>query len=392
VTTAVLSGPTPFDAGPIRRLQPIMNRDAAGMVRAGRRAALIVAVSWLPLVMLAAAQGVLIGPTLRESLLFDPVVYGRYVLAISIFIVAEPLCLPRLSRCAQEFLHGRLIRDADRDEYLRLLHTTRSLLQRRWIQLVLVLLAYVGTFAVVNLSEPRDVSTWAAAGGRGFQAVSLAGWWRLTVSQPLFLLAYLMWLWRIVLWWWFLWRVSRFKLRLIAAHPDHAGGLSFLSSSLRGFRPVVLAMGCAAAGTVSQAVLAFGRSPMAFKSVIGFFVAIVVVLFAGPLCLFYARLLSARSNGIFTYGALASNLGRQFEGRWLVPHELPASEILSAQDFSATIDLYSVVEHVHRTRLIPFTPKGAAPLLGYALAPFIPIFLTVLPLKDLLQYAAKFLL
>src|SRR4051812_27127739 len=138
VMSAGLSGPAPFGAGPYPRLPPIMDRDAAGMVRAGRRAALIVAVSWLPLVILAAGQGVLIGPTLRESLLFDPVVYGRYVLATSIFIVAEPLCLPRLSKCAQEFLHGRLVREADRDQYLRLLHTTRSLLQRRWVQLLLV--------------------------------------------------------------------------------------------------------------------------------------------------------------------------------------------------------------------------------------------------------------
>ena len=41
---------------------------------------------------------------------------------------------------------------------------------------------------------------------------------------------------RLLLWACFKFLMSRLDLKLIPGHPDHTGGLKFLSSSLRGFR------------------------------------------------------------------------------------------------------------------------------------------------------------
>lgn len=46
------------------------------------------------------------------------------------------------------------------------------------------------------------------------------------------------WLWRILIWGLFLFRVSRLDLQLVPTHPDLVGGLQFVGESLRAFLPV----------------------------------------------------------------------------------------------------------------------------------------------------------
>ena len=48
------------------------------------------------------------------------------------------------------------------------------------------------------------------------------------MSIPIFQFLTLRWLYRLLLWFLFLWRVSRLDLRLAPSHPDRAGGLGFL--------------------------------------------------------------------------------------------------------------------------------------------------------------------
>jgi hypothetical protein len=74
------------------------------------------------------------------------------------------------------------------------------------------------------------------------------------VSVPLLLLLLLGWLWRVLLWWRFLWLTARLDLRLIPGHPDLAGGLMFVGSSLRSFWLLSFALGAIAAGTVANRV------------------------------------------------------------------------------------------------------------------------------------------
>jgi hypothetical protein len=66
---------------------------------------------------------------------------------------------------------------------------------------VIALLAYALTLA----SARSGCSSVRRAGRcgvtrRAMQVVSYAGWWRLLVSQPLFMALFLTWLWRLFLW------------------------------------------------------------------------------------------------------------------------------------------------------------------------------------------------
>jgi hypothetical protein len=109
------------------------------------------------------------------------------------------------------------------------------------------------------------VSTWVARAGSGPFDMSLAGWWRTCVSQPLFLALLSTWLCRVAVWAWFLWRVSRLNLQLVAGHPDRMGGLRFLLMPLRGFTILAFAIGAMAASSVAESIIYDGQPADSFR-------------------------------------------------------------------------------------------------------------------------------
>jgi hypothetical protein len=211
------------------------------------------------------------------------------------------------------------------------------------------------------------------------------------VSLPILLVLFLGWLWRVVLWARFLAHVAALDLRLVPAHPDRAGGLRFISTSLEGFRLVSIAMGAMLAGPILNQVVHHGAAPSAFRRLaIGLLVS-SAILFAGPLTVFIRHLREAKRHGMFTYGTLANDVGAAFEARWLRPGAV-GDGVLSAQDFSATTDLYAIVANVHNMRILPFRLQDLASPVGGAALPFIPVVLLAIPLREIVDTAVKLLL
>ncbi len=75
------------------------------------------------------------------------------------------------------------------------------------------------------------------------------------MSQPLFMSLLLTWFWRLFLWARCMRRIARMDVRIVASHPDKAGGLGFLGQSLRGFPILAFAFGSAIAGTLANLVI-----------------------------------------------------------------------------------------------------------------------------------------
>ena len=83
----------------------------------------------------------------------------------------------------------------------------------------------------------------------GAGALTAAGYWYVFVSLPIDRLLTFRWLFRLFVWYSFLWRVSGLSLKLDALHPDRAGGLGFLKETPFVLLPIFL----------SQTVLLSGR-------------------------------------------------------------------------------------------------------------------------------------
>jgi hypothetical protein len=293
---------------------------------------------------------------------------------------------------ARYFPEAGLVSEADRPRYGSLIRSSRALLDHRGAEVVLVLLAYFAALASAGSQYPTSESSWVAPIIGGERHLSLAGWWRLLVSQPLLLILWGAWLWRIVVWARFLWQVARLDLRLVPVHPDLAGGLGFVATSVQAFSPIAFALGASAAGGIAEGVLLEGRALDAYRWAPGVLLLLVFLLFVAPMLVFCMPLIQARIRGAFAYGELAEALGRRFEQRWLGRGPELDEDVLAAPDFSATTDLYSIAGNVRNMRLVPFDLRGLIPLLFAALLPFVPLLFAVIPLKQVLLFAKKLVL
>lgn len=357
--------------------------------QAGRRALVAMLVAWAPLAILSALQGLALGRTRHESFLLDFAAYGRYIVAIPALVYASSAILPRMAKVVRHFVESGLIAEGDRSRYEALVASARQLVMTRWADAAIVIIAYVVTAVRSPQLYPSNLSTWVAPISDGTAHVSLAGWWRTMISQPLLQALLGIWLWRVLLWTRFLYQTSQLPLRLIAAHPDSLGGLRFTLMPIRGFAVVAFAIGALFAGSVAESVIVDGQPLWAFRFQIVAQVLAVLVIFAGPALVWRQPLLRLQGWGTLHYGRLAGEMGRAFQEKWLAEGRGVDAEGLEAEDFSATTDLYSIAANVRRINVRVLDMKAVTPLVAATLLPYLPIVFAVMPLDDILKAALK---
>jgi hypothetical protein len=379
-----------LEGGPPHWLQRSLGLIKPGYPMIARRAKLVVLVGWVPLVVLAIAQSIILRNQLAKSFFSDFAVYARSLIAAPLFILAEADCIPRLDRVARHFLVAGLITEPDRARFDDAVSSTRRLLGSGLAELIVAILAY-GLVAFLLIDVPPDeLPSWYWLKS-DYQVFSLAGWWNALVSVPLFILLFFGWLWRAFLWARFLWLMTRLDLRLIPGHPDHAGGLMFVGDSLRAFWLVSFALGAVVAGQVANRITLYGESLVTFKHIVIGLAVFVLILFAGPLTLFIGKLRETKRRGDFVYGALASEVGRQFEHDCLTRERGANEEAPNAQDFSLHSNIYGIVANVYGMKDFPFGLRNLGLLVAAALLPFVPVALMVMPLKVIIKDFAKML-
>jgi hypothetical protein len=381
-----------FEGGPPHRLETWAGLFRAGGPQVARRALFAAGVSWVPLAVLSAAHGDFLPTDTSDSFLLDFSAHARFLIAVPLLILAEPICAPRLTAIAREFLHAGLVEDADRERYNRAVNSTRRLMNSRSVEIAAIALAYAVILALSLAVPMSGLLRWHRLGSGTALSISPAGWWVQLVSHPLLLVLLLGWLWRVCLWTRFLWLMNQLDLRLIPTHPDHAAGLKFVGSSLQGFIPLGFVAGIVLAGPAANQVVHHGASPLQFGFLIAGFAVCVVGLLSGPVLVFSLRLLREQNRGIFEYGGLAVRMGEQLERKWLKPNPLLDNSALEVPDFSATTDLYSIVANVYGMLIVPLEVRSVALLAGATLLPFLPLALLAAPLDVILKKLAGLLL
>jgi hypothetical protein len=215
--------------------------------------------------------------------------------------------------------------------------------------------------------------------------LSAAGLWHAWVSLPLLFILFFGWMWRQFLWSRLMWRIARFDLKLIAAHPDQAGGLKFLGTALRGYQPLVFALSTIVAGGLANQVRA-GASIYDLRFLVVGLVLIILTLFVAPFIVFAPALRELRARGSIEYGRLSSAVGHEFETKWIRQGSRNInSEALEAPDFSATTDLYQIASNVYQIRYLPLSSRAIAELIVFTLIPLLPVVLFAVPMDVLMQ-------
>lgn len=378
-----------FDCGPPLRLQKSLGLVKPDEPRVVRRAVFAAALAWTPLAILTSAQSILFADGSFGWFIRDIAVHARYLIAVPALILAEADCIPRLENIVRQFVDTGLITNADLPRYRKAVASTRRLLDSSYGDIIAVIAAYLAVLWLTSYITPALVSNWQQSGPLHF---SLAGWWNAFISLPLLLIFLFGWLWRVIMWGRFLFLVSRMDLQLLPSHPDKVGGLKFVNTSLRGFRLISLGLGAVAAGAVADRVVYHGENLLAFRGLMIGLGILILILFAGPLTVFVARLRQARRRGMFTYGLFANQLGREFEAKWLNANTRVKPDVLEQPDFSATTDFYGVASNVYEMRDFPFTLRDLIGPLMPALLPFVIVALFTIPPQVVVDSTIKLLL
>jgi hypothetical protein len=372
-----------FDRGPVHTLwrrAGLARPDNSGPARLWLA---LVAVAWLPLLILSLLEGKTYGAPAGSSVLSDWGLTARLLIQMPLLIALQPVVDRHLGRIAHCFYSTAVVSAGEIPGMVQIISSTRRLAHSSTAELILVALAIGQSSLLTQRALAMGGLHWVFADAAA-ATLSPAGWWTVYVAMPLATVVTFRWVWRIGLWWRFCWQTSRLDLQLIPSHPDRAGGLGFLSLSLMGFSMVAAGLLSSIAGQFATRILAQGAGLDDLKFQFAGSLAAVMLLFVGPLLLFTGSLLRAKIAGIERYGGLACRHGRAFENRWLTPEKVIDEGSLEVPDFSARTDLNQVGELVYEMRGTVFQFRHLVALAAVAASPFLPVALLLVPAKEVL--------
>jgi hypothetical protein len=358
--------------------------DALMMVR--QRVVVIALLAWLPLLVLSAMEGKLLGGGVSVPFLLDAEVHIRFLVAMPLLIVAELVVHRRMRPLVQQFLERNLIPENAMTRFEAAIASAFRLRNSILAEVLLIAFVYgVGILIVWRQYLALDTATWYATPAVEGSRASLAGIWYGYVSLPIFQFLLVRWYFRLFVWTRFLWQVSRIELSLVPTHPDRVGGLGFLSNTVYAFATLAVAHGALLAGTLANRIFFAGAALTEFKAEIAVVVAFLLCAILGPLLVFTPQLAQAKRKGLREYGALAEHYVRAFDAKWL-RGGAPANEALvGSADIQSLADLGNSYELVRTMRLAPITKEAILRVAAAALIPMVPLLLTMMPLEALLK-------
>ena len=383
----MLVGPQDFSAvvgGPLFRLLKWarLSDDALLLVR--QRVVVISLVAWLPLLVLAALGGQLLGGDVAIPFLFDIEAHSRFLIAMPLLIIAELVVHQRVPPLVRQFRERNLIPDVALSRFNAAVVSAIRLRDSVLVEIVLIVLVYVvGVLVVWRDYVAVDTRTWYATPVAAGIELSAAGVWYSYVSLPIFQFLLLRWYFRLFVWARLLWQVSRIDLCLIPTHPDRVGGLGFLGGIVFSFTVLATAHGALVSGHLANRIFFAGGGLPDFKIEIAAVVMLVLFVMLGPLTVFALQLEATKRKGLREYGNLAERYVRGFDAKWM-RESAPADEALvGSADIQSLADLGSGYEVVRTMRGAPITMEGVIQLVAAVLLPISPLLLTMMSMEEL---------
>jgi len=351
-----------------------------------RRIIIISLIAWLPLLVLSALEGTMLGGRVAVPFLLDLEVHVRFLLAIPLLIVAELVVHQRMRPLVKQFLERNLIPESAMTRFDAAIASAFRLRNSVLAEVLLIALVYgVGVLIIWRQFLGLGTVTWFATPSVEGSRLSLAGIWYGYVSVPIFQFLLIRWYFRLFIWARFLWQVSRIELSLVPTHPDRVGGLGFLSKTVYAFAPLAVAHGALLAGMLANRIFYLGAKLPEFKGEIGVMVIFLLCVVFCPFLVFAPQLAQAKRTGLREYGTLAERYVREFDAKWL-RGGAPADEpFVGSGDIQSLADLGNSFEVVQTMRVVPVTKEAFVQLVAATVAPVVPLALTMMPLEELLK-------
>jgi hypothetical protein len=378
--------------GPIYQLWRRLNVAGPALELLPRRAIGIPLFAWLPLLALAAYEGLAVGDAVRVPFLYDLDVHARFLVAIPLFLLAEVVVHQRIRPVVRQFVDAGIVTPQVLPKFRAAVDRALRLRNSLAVELVLVVFLFGVWWMIWKEGLSLTTSTWYAIADATGRRLTIAGQWYAHVSIPIFALLFFRWYFRLFVWFLFLLRVSRLDLRLTPTHPDRAGGLGFLVGGPIAFALVILAQSTLLSAIIGNRILFQGATLESFKYEIGAFVLFQLTVVLGPLCVFAPTLFALKRQGRQEYGALAARYAREFHAKWIEGGASADEPLVGSADIQSLADLGNSYGVVREMRAVPFGWDTLLQVAVPAVLPLVPLLLTVVPAAEILKRLVGMLL
>ncbi len=371
--------------GPLYRLYQRSRLLDPPIERLERRLIAVIAITWVPLLLLSMGDGKAFGGA-RIPFVLDLNAQTRFIVALPMLIAAEPLVHRWMRAIVRQFVDRGIVVRGDLSRFDAVIDDTIRMRNSATVEVTLFVVSSLVSFFIRRDQWAARPGMWYLDVGADGQAhLSGAGWWYSLVSLNVFRFVVLRWYYRLLIWYRFLWRTSRLTLHLNPLHPDQAGGLGFLGRSMTALASVFVAQTITIAGEIGGRVFQDHMKIDPFiPDIIGFPIVFALIAIT-PLAFFSSALIRAGFTGALDYGELASHYVDQFRQTWLTARRPPTEPLLGSADIQSLADLSNAFDVVGGMQVLPVGFRSVLILIVATGLPFLPLALSVLPLTELLR-------
>ncbi len=370
--------------GPFYELQRQLGLLHENALHAGSRALLIIGLCWgIPLLM-TLFSGKAYDSATSGAYLLDLNVWARYFIAAGLFILMEHQVERRLHRYLLQFVRAPLLAP---ESFKAAADAVSRALRRRdafIAEAICLIIAYLVSILLYVHLLNQDASSWSVQITQQGRSLTLAGWWVIIMSNPMYLFLMLRWLWRMILWGILLHELAGLELRLVATHPDGYGGLAFISQYPNAYSMFVFSISCVLGAAVANALMDNELTTTTYGFIMPGWLLLVLVLFALPLRAFYKPLQVLKDQTLLAYGAQATRFNRANEremiGRNIVANSDDNSE--TSEQFHDPAKAYTLTQ---KLSTMLFSRSTLLPLSAASLLPLVAAGATQLPLKEIIK-------
>jgi len=203
--------------------------------------------------------------------------------------------------------------------------------------------------------------------------------------MPLLLFGGFLWLWRLGVWTYLLFRISRLELRVLATHPDGAGGLNFVNVAMRRFAVLVFAISCILCASIGEDIVFSGARLKSYELELASFFFMCLAVTLGPLLVFTPTLIRSKLDLWAKYGPLAGRSMREFDDKWILRTSDSHEPLLGTADIQSLADMRHSYAGISQMRtMLPNQATVGILATAYVL-PSIPLLASVIPLRQVIS-------
>lgn len=349
-------------------------------------------ITWLPLLLFSLFEGNFINTSVKIPFLKDIATNAKFLIAFPVLFLAESTIRNNVREALIHFIESGIISENNVVEFNSFIKRYSQLYYSRISEILIFLLAYSGAVLVWG-SDDSDIfaSSWKYVSADGSER-TIAGFWSIWVSIPIFQYLLFRMLWVYILWIIYIWKISRMNLNLLPTLPDNAGGLTFLNFPQLAFGMLGMIQAITNAARMANQILYLGVPIEDFKTTVLIAVPVAVIFYSLPMIFFMKKLIKLKVDGLYEYNILGVKYSSLFYNKWIKNINRGSDELLGTSDIQSLADFAGSYEIIEKMRFLPFRLNFFVILFLMISLPFALLYTIQFPINEIVKVILNFFL